>query len=83
MKKFRVYVVGAATFLTIEHSAETAEDLFSMAHHAGFLSAAAVERNGRRRNVLIPFGSIALIAEGEEHGLRMRQAVPAAARKLS
>jgi hypothetical protein len=83
VRRFRVYVVGAATYLTIEHSAASAEELFSSTGQAGFLSAAAVERNGRRRKVVIPFGNIALIAEGEDQAPRTRQTLATVSRRLS
>jgi len=83
MKKFRLYVVGAATYLTIEHSAESAEDVLAGANRSGFVSAVALERNGRRRNVVVPLASIALIADGEDQGLRIRPAIRPGSRRLS
>jgi hypothetical protein len=83
MQRFRIYVVGAKTYLTIEHPAESAEDLYLAGSRAGFISAAAMERSGRRRNILIPFGNIAVIAEGEDQGPRMRQASTPDLRRLS
>ena len=83
MQRFRIYVVGAEAYLTIEHSADSVEDLYTVATRAGFVSATAVERNGRRRNILIPSGNIALIAEGEDLALRARRPISPGLRRLS
>jgi hypothetical protein len=75
-------VLGAANYVTVEHAADTPEALFTAARGAGFVNAVAVERNGRRRTVLIAFQNIALIAEGDEREPRVQVVRPSAS-KLS
>jgi hypothetical protein len=70
MKRFRVYVIGATTFLTVEHPAETVQDLYTSAMDTGFVAAVALERNGRKRNVLVTAQSLAIVAEVEDRELR-------------
>ncbi len=77
MPRFKVYVAGASSHLTIEHAAETAEDLFTLAERAGFVTAVAIERNGRRRGVLVPARNMTLIAESDDREPRVRQVRPA------
>ena len=70
MPRFRVYVVGTANYLSIEHDASTADDLFSLGRSDGFIRAVALETNGDRRRVLIPFDKIALLTEGADTDTR-------------
>jgi hypothetical protein len=81
--KYRVYVIGSPTYVTIEHSAASAEELLGQASQSGFIAGQALERNGRRRNVVVPYRNVTLIADGEDQGIRMRTSSTTTSRKLS